>query len=376
MSGFGIRALKKVDDNDKKENLSQFYRYIVLGENTYGVLTFLKLHKKYPGEVKFITKNPFLKEDILHEWKCYLNSFRSTEVAEAFMSLNPRFEIFPKQTSVKFYKDTKFHNFGGRAKPHEIRAEELFFTQPAYYRHLEVAFNEFDFEHIDELLKEHQLHKIISSIEVTEPTDLVEKSHFMLETGEQEYFSCEKLFFCESPKKFYQLVSNKEKLSDTVQAFCAGLKQEQAISVHFLANKEIAPEECVGTVFLPQSMTHDWGSFILDIHDYNPENQKQEFQALAFISEDDLQEEDLAKKIKLMKRVIERVFPQLSKADLDQSITFSDEYRISGINDTHSKALECEAVKFYGHGAALSHPNADKFHYMARGLYAILSSEL
>ena len=46
MSGFGIRALKKVDDNDKKENLSQFYRYIVLGENTYGVLTFLKLHKK------------------------------------------------------------------------------------------------------------------------------------------------------------------------------------------------------------------------------------------------------------------------------------------------------------------------------------------
>ena len=126
MSGFGLRAFKKKATVKKFDN-NKFYKHIVYGENTFGILTFLKLHKKYPGEVKLITQNSFLKGDMLKEWNCSLNSVRSEEVAQGLMSLDPRFEVFKNTDDVVFYKDTKFHKFGGRAKPHDLKSGELFY---------------------------------------------------------------------------------------------------------------------------------------------------------------------------------------------------------------------------------------------------------
>lgn len=374
MSGFGIRALKKVNEEDSNLKKSSFVKYIVYGENTYGILTFLKLFKKYPGEVKLITRNPFLKEDLINEWNCTLNSVRSEEVANAFTALNPRFEVFKTNSDVLFYKDTKFHKFGGRAKPHELKEAELFFTQSPYNIQMKAIFNEGEFENLDEVLKNNQLHKIISEIEICEPTDLVEKVNFKIQTGEFESFGCEKLFFCESPKKFLNLVTNKKELNDDIYSFAAGISNDQAISVHFKCDREITKE--TGTIILPQSMTHEWGSFILDFQAFDQSTNTQEFKALTFIGEDDLQEEDLAKKIKLMRRVVERVLPELAKANVDQNIRFNDEYRVTGTNDTQYESLKNKDVRFLGHGAAINHEFSGKFQYLSRGIYAILNEEV
>ncbi len=374
MSGFGIRALKKVNDEESTLKKSSYVKHIVYGENTFGVLTFLKLHRKYPGEVKLITRNPFFKEELLNEWNCTLNSIRSEEVAEAFMNLNPRFEVFKTSKEVLFYKDTKFHKFGGRAKPHELKEEEIFFTQSPYHIQLQAMFEGDEFEKLDEILKENQIHKIVSDIEISKPTDLVEVTNFKIQTGEFESFGCEKLYFCESPKKFLSLVGNKKELNDEVYSFAAGINNDQAISVYFKADREISKEN--GTIILPQSMTHEWGSFILDFEDFDQAENSQEFKALTFIGDEDLQEEDLAKKIKLMRRVIERVLPELGKANVDQSIRFNDEYRITGTNDTQFEKLKEQNVRFLGHGAAINHETSDKFQYFSRGVYAIMSEVL
>lgn len=371
MSGFGLRALKKEIKENETTLSHKFYKYIVCGENTFGALTFLKLSKKFPGEVKFITKNPFFKEDMIKEWECTLNSIRSNEVADALISLNPRFEIMKNEKDVLFYKDTKFHKFGGRAKPHELKEGESFFTNSPCAIQMQAMFDPEEFETFDDLVKEDQLHKIISKIEICKPTDLVEKVNFKIQTGESESLTCEKLYFCESPKKFLNLVSNKEDLNDIVYSFAAGITNDQAIAVNFKCNREISKE--VGTIILPQSLTHEWGSFILDFEEFDPATNMQSFKALTFIGEDDLQEEDLAKKIRLMKRVIERVFPELSKADVEQSIRFSDEYRVSGTNDTQYDGLQDQNVRFLGQGSAIKHETSDKFQYMSRGIYAILS---
>ncbi len=373
MSGFGLRALKKVKEEEVILSKNQFYKYIVYGANTYAVLTFLKLNKKHPGEVKLIAKDPFYKAELLNEWNCTLNSIRSEEVAEAIMSLNPRFEVLPQQKNVLFYKDTKFHKFGGRAKPHELKEEEKFFTNTPYQFKVQAMFDEEDFENLDEILKEHQLNKIVSEIEICTPTDLVEKVNFEVHTGERESFSCEKLYFCESPKKFLNLVHNKKDLNDDVYSFAAAISAEQAISIYFDCDRKITDE--VGTVVLPQSMTHEWGSFILDFEAYDPATNTQSFRALTFVGEDDLQEDDLAKKIKLMKRVIERVFPELAKSNAEQSIRFNDEYRISGTNDGQFEALKNQDVRFIGQASPIKHDASDKFHYMSRGIYAIMAVE-
>lgn len=371
MSGFGIRAFKKQTEEEHKNEKDHFIKYVVYGENTFGVLTFLRLNRKFPGEVKLICNNPFFKEEMLKEWNCSINSVRSEEVAQALMSLTSKFEIFPSNQNVVFYKDTKFHKFGGRAKPHELKPEEMFFTKPSYEINLPGIFETEDYENLDTLLKEHQLHKILSEIEVATPSDLVEKTNFILHTGDNEKIRCEQLYFCESPKSFLSLVSNKDMLNDSVQAYAAGIRGYQAIGIHVKAQGQIS--EQTGTFVLPQSMTHEWGSFILEIKEYDPELNLQEMSCLSFIAEDDLQEEDLAKKIKLLKRVVERVFPELAKTSYSQDIKFFENYLQTGTDDTQYEDLKDQAVRFLGQSAAINHPDAEKFSYLSRGIYAIMS---
>ena len=315
----------------------------------------------------------YLKADLIKEWDCTINSVRSEEVAKAFMNLTPRFEVFKTQSNVQFYKDTKFHKFTGRAKPHELGQGEDFFTEASYNIQLNAVFSAEEFESLDEVLNKNQIQRIISNILISEPGDLVEKENFVLETGESESFSCEKLYFCESPKKFLGLVSDKKRMSDEVYSFAAGISNDQGISVHFNCDREITKES--GTIILPQSMTHEWGSFILDFKPFDPATGTQEFTGLTFIGEQDVQEEDLAKKIKLMRRVIARVLPELGKAKVEQSIRFSDEYRISGTKDSHFDDLQNQNIHFIGHGAAIKHEAAEKFQYLSRGIYSVLSAD-
>jgi hypothetical protein len=373
MSGFGIRAFKKIQIEKHNEKKS-YVKHIVFGENSFAVLTFLKLNKKYPGEVKLITKNPFYKEELLKEWSCSLSSVRSESVAQGLLALNPRLEIFQNHTEVIFYKDAKFHKFGGRAKPHELKDGEAFFTKAPYQINLAGLFEESDLENLEEILKENQLNRILKEIKICTPEDLVEVANFKLYTGESESIHCEKLYFCESPKTFYSLINDKNTIPDSLQAFIAPITNQQGICVNYICDKKVYEKE--GTVILPQSVTHEWGSFMLDFTKFDPEKNIQEFRALTFIGDDELQEDDLAKKIKLMNRVIERVLPEFGNAKVEQSIKYSSEYRISGINDDAFDSIRNENVKFLGQASPLNIKDSNEYQYSSRAITAIISSEL
>ena len=130
MSGFGLRALKKKSTESENTNKRHFIKHLVYGENFEAVLTFLKLNAAHPGEVRLLTRNPFYKEEIWQQLNCTLNAIRSEAVANELVGLNPRLEVLKSENEVRFYKDTKFQKFGGRAKPHEIKKAEKFFTKP------------------------------------------------------------------------------------------------------------------------------------------------------------------------------------------------------------------------------------------------------
>lgn len=368
MSGFGIRALKKIKEEDTAKGRRLYYKYIVLGENVASILTFYQLHKKFPGEVRLITKNPYLMDDFYTELDCTLGSIRSTEVASKLTEFNSHLEIFTENRDVYFYKDAKFHKFGGRARAHDLSELESFFQNDSYHLKLDPLLDNKEVEELDELLKEFQINKIIEKIEVVEPKDLVEVSHFKLQTGEHESFECEKLFYTHSPKAFFSKVINKDDLSDSLGAFCAGVESHPAISVSFTSNKKV---DNAGTYIIPQSLTHDWGSFVCDFDRFDEELQSQAFRVLTYIGENDLQEEELAKKIKLMRRVLERVFPEILKADCTQSIRYSTEYGITGINDALNDDLLSENVIFIGHGASIEKTEKEDIHYLSRTITSL-----
>ena len=369
MSGFGIRALKKKSEEESQTGERHFIKHLVFGENVEAILTFLKLEKLHPEEVKLITTNPFYKNEILQQLDCTLNGIRSEAVANELSELNPELNVVKEEESVLFYKDTKFQKFGGRAKPHEIRSSEKFFMSPYYHFNQKALFADIDLETLDEKLKKYELNKIIESIEVKKPQDLVEKVNFTLISGEKEIFDCENLYFCESPKSFYKMVENKDELDDSFGEFTAGLENHGAITVYLECDREIYDFE--GTMFIPQSMTHEWGSFVVDFGVYNKEKSQQTMKVLSFLSEDDLQEEDLVKKIKLLKRVIERVFPEFSKAEYTQSIRYSNQYAIEGVNDDYFEKLSEMPVKFIGAGAPIKGENTSEFQYLPRTLKSI-----
>ncbi len=372
MSGFDLRSLKKTHNQEDHIETTKYCKHIVYGENIYGVLTFLKLNEKYPGEVKLITNNSYLKEDFENELKTSLNSIRSQAVADELNGLNASLEITPSQTKVKFYKDTKFQPFGGRAKPHDIKSNEEFFIAPYFNFNSNAILKAEQRENFDQLMSENQTHKLIKSIEMIENTDLADQTNFKVHTGDYENFTCENLYFCESPKKFFNLVSNKDSLPESVQKFCVTIENHSAIAVHFKAKAEVYPES--GSLIIPQSMTHEWGSFLLDIEPFNPTNSTQELTAVTFLSEDDVQEEDLAKKIKLMRRVIERVLPEFTEENVDQMIRFSDEFDITGVDDTLFSDLQSEHVKFCGHASPIDKGDSNDFKYFSRAYYAIMKS--
>lgn len=369
MSGFGLRALKKksVDaiDSEKRE----FVKHLVYGENYEAVLTFFKLHQAHPGEVKLITKNPFYKEEIWQQLNCTLNAIRSETVANDLLGLNPRLEVLKSENEVRFYKDTKFQKFGGRAKPHEIKKAEKFFTKPYYQFQTEALFQGVDLDNLDNILKEFELNKIIERIEVREPSDLVEKVNFSLHSGENEIFDCENLYYCESPKSFFKSISNKNKLDDVIGEYTASLRNHGAITVHFDCDRLIY--DFKGTMLIPQSMTHEWGSFVIDFGAFDPVESKQEFKVLSFLNDGDLQEEDLVKKIKLLKRVIERVFPEFGSAKYIQSIRYSAEYAIEGVKDEYFEKLSDLPVKFIGPGAPIKSEVGSEYKYLPRTLKSI-----
>ncbi len=377
MSGFGLRAFKKLKEDTRKEDKRQYIPHIVCGDSDFAVLTYLKLMQKHgEDKVKLVCKDPIDKQDLINNWKCSLHYLRDEAVANKLIEINPRLEVISSQSNVVFYKDGKFHEMDGRAKPYEFMEDEDYFQSPYYFMKKEALFSTEDWNNLDEILRKAQINKYISSIDKIVNQDLVEKTNFRLSTGEHENLECEYLYWCESPKSFYKLFVDKNKLSDATAGYCSSLEEKVGLTVHFEVEKEIYDSH--GTVLLPQSATHEWGYFILDFDKYDPEHEKQVFKSMMFIDLDEVNEEELAKKIKLMKRVMGRVFPDFEKVKYTEHIHYNESELIKNFKDDlyHQDNEEQEYLKFVGIGAPLKEDDSEKFQYESRAIISYHNLEI
>jgi len=373
--GFGIRALKKKQEDHNQQVTKQYFEHIVYGDNSYAVLTYLNLCNKFGSEkVRLVCGNVIGQDSILSEWRCSINTLRSETVAKTLTDKMAQLEIFASNTPVTFYKDTKFHKFGGRAKPHVLMEDEDFFLNPFININLQNLFTEDVWNSLDEKLKDGQLNKYIAEIELTDPTDLIEKTNFRIITGEFESLNCENLYWCANPKKLYNLISNKDKCDDSLAKYCSQLQARTSLVINFVCDREIYESE--GTVFLPQSVTHDWGHFVADFKPFDPADKTQDFSMLMFVGDDDVTEEAIAKKIKLMKRVAERILPDFSKCNYTEHIHYDENMFITNTDDSLKESLETTHpnLKLIGQGAPIEAEDSESFRYAPRAVYSYLNS--
>jgi len=334
---FGLlKHFKKNKDEAQLQTKETHQKYLVLGSDLGGVLKLLDLKREHPTEtIKLVSNRLITKQMLLETYEFGLSSLRSPEKVESLYRKYHGASILPQKMEPTFYKDGKFHDFGGRAKPMELLNGEMIFTQKAYRFKLASFFRADDWENLDQILSESLDIRHLESIEKTTPQDLVDIKEWRLHFKDFTSMSAQYLFVAMTPKKFIQYVHHKETLTSHLVDLCTSVNLQGGISVTWVMNGEVSSEE--KTIFLPQSMTHEWGHFLVEFEPYKYETKTQLVHALILIHEEEPQAEDLASKIKLLKRVIDRVFPKFEEKIAKEYIRFDDEMFI---NDMKEEAKE------------------------------------
>jgi hypothetical protein len=148
-------------------------------------------------------------------------------------------KILPQSKEASFYKDGKFHDFGGRAKSMDIREGEEFFIQKGYKINLQSLFGPEEWENLDDILKNHSEIRIFESIQKTTPQDLVDKKEWSFTFKDFSTLTAENIYVSMSPKKFLGFIHNKESFSPELIDFCTSVNVHSGISVTWKLDKEI-----------------------------------------------------------------------------------------------------------------------------------------
>jgi hypothetical protein len=366
---FGL--LKHFKDRKKgqeTQNQISFVKHLIIGQDLGSVLKLVELVKKYPAEsIKLLTNRPINKQNLIENYQLGVSKLRSEKAVTEIYRKHFNAKLFPLVKPTLFYKDGKFHEFGGRAKSMELQRGEDFFIQKGYRLELASFFEENDWNQLDEIINKHIDIRILEGIEKTSPQDLVEKTEWSISFKDYHIMNCENLYVSLSPKKVLNLLKNKEKFSADIIDLGSSVQSQAAISVTWILNKEIYPEE--RTLFIPQSMTHEWGHFIFEFEVYDHQSKTQVCHGLFLINEEEPQSEDLAAKIKLMKRVFDRVFSDFEKHIQEEFIRFDEEMFISGIKDKSMEQISFDypTLQFLGQSAPMNSEFSDE-KFLARVL--------
>lgn len=366
---FGLlKHFKESRKGNHEAIISRHTKHVILGHDLGAVLKLVELKKSHPEDaVKIITDRPLTKQILLETYQYGVSFLRSPEAVEAIYRKHFNAKILPETREPAFYKDGKFHEFGSRAKPMDLLQGEEFFTHKGYRAELASFFDETTWENLDQMISDALDRRHFDTIEKTTPNDLVEKQEWTLTFKDFSRLTCENLYVSLSPKKFLNYLTNKESLSAELIDVCSASSARGAISVTWILNKELHKE--AQTLLIPQSMTHEWGHFITEFEAFDHRLNQGLCHVLFLIHEEEPQSEDLATKIKLMKRVLDRVFPDMEKHITKEYIRFDEEMLIADIKDQAAEQLSFDypTLKFLGQASPMA-SSLSQEKYLARTL--------
>jgi hypothetical protein len=364
---FGL--LKHFKDHKKNhldQNQTVFKSNVVMGNDLGSILKLIELRKvASPETIAFITSRPMNKQLLLENYQFGVSHMRSQEAVTEIFKSHFDAKIISQKNETQFYKDGKFHDFGSRAKSMELLAGEDFFLNKGHRLEISSLFTPEDWENLDAIISEHIDVRLIEGIEKTEVSDLVEKAEWLLTFKDFKRMSCENLFVSLSPKRFLSYLKNKESIMPDVIDFCSSTTIQGALSISWVLSKEVHNDQ--RTILVPQSMTHEWGHFIIEFEDFDYQSKTQMCHGLVLIREEEPQPEDLAGKIKLMKRVLDRVFPHFEDSIDKEYIRFDEEMFISDVKDNLQEQIgfDYPTLKFLGQMAPMK-PQFSSEKFMAR----------
>lgn len=368
---FGLRQLKKTTESESQKI---FHRHLVVGNDYFAVQTYLKLVEKFgKSEVGFLGLLPERMEDLLPHGP---TRFRGKEAGELLAKLYPEHSLKLVDMPALFYKDSQYKEFGGRAKSEKLLLGEEFYLEPRL-NNSQTLMPLPSKEAYDEIKKDsHQTH--LKSLSSCEPTELIENSHWAFLGLNGNSYECEKAYYAGSPSQLFELREDKKVLSSEMVQFCESTQTYSELCLSFVFKKPIADE--ANTVFIPLSYTHDWGHFVGEFS--KDEEIGQKFEAIHFLDKNENTEEDISRKIRLLKRSLEKIYPLFSKELSEEFVLLKEKSPCLKIDDNafYSKAHEWNNFTIVGLEAPLEDlmPDRGSFEYSGvelgaeiRGLLAL-----
>jgi hypothetical protein len=175
-----------------------------------------------------------------------------------------------------------------------------------------------------------------------------EEKKWIIEFFNGEVFKVDSLIWGLPPWKLLKLIRKKSTFDNKFIEYCEGTKGPFSLSIKFHLTKMVSKNK--ETLFIPLSLTHDWGHFIGEFYSYSNEFFL-EFQN--FFDPEEINEEGLSKRIKILKRSLDKIYPQFSSCIQREFISVNENTTQSFFSNNDSLESLKEGLFFVGEDAPL-----------------------
>lgn len=321
---FGIKSFKK-NKQDLAAAEKKHISHVILGQDISAILKLVQLKNSFgPEHLRLITPRFLTKEVLIDQYKCSPSTLRSNEQTLKVLERYPHAQSMKYETESLFYKDGSWHKFNSRAKPMELLKYEDYFLPARQEISLESLFTPEDWNQLDETLKAYQSVRVLEKLEKQTPTDLANQDEWWMLFHDLGEVTATHLYTSLAARELLKRSGQGQGLPTEMGAWLSSVEKKAAIAIRFECSKEIHSE--VQTLFVPQSMTHEWGHFIVDVHHYDEQTKTYPMTALILLQDEEPTSEIMADKIKLLKRVFERVFSGFQQTIQNEYILVNEDY--------------------------------------------------
>ncbi len=323
MSFGDIRALKK---EESTELTPKFIRHLIVGEDVHSIALYKTLVEKYgENEVQLLCQKELSPLEVLPKGP---SSLRGEANIEAFRKLYPEVELTLVEKEAEYFKEQEFRKFSGRGKPEKLLWGEEFYKEQRADLDLSQVYPFLNDEEFFKKLNETKWDNTLVNLNQVEPTELIENTNWTISTTIGEMLQSEHLYWGLGPEAFLSAYENKNKLSDEFIQFCESTQAPASLYIKYVFDEPITEKE--ETLFVPLSYTHEWGHFI---GEFGSENGKQFIEFILYVDINQQNEEDISRKIRLLKRHIEKIFKKAKKISCTEFITLEKQTSCPEIDD-------------------------------------------
>lgn len=365
---FGIKALKRGDKDQAANNASRIHvSTVICGYDLAAVLKLVELKRTHsPENLRLITPRFITRDYLVETYQNCVSTYRDNKTTLQIAQKYPDVRSTCVENESLFYKDGQWHKFGGRAKSMDLAPGEDYFLPSRQDFDIQGLFSETDWNELDETLKAYQNVRVLELLEKKNPQDLVNRDEWWMLFHDLGEVTCEDLWLSLPSRLVLKASKHGQTLPSEMAAYMAGVKSRAAISISWKIEKEIYPEP--RTLFVPQSMTHEWGHFIVDVHSWDAKRNCHPVDVLILLQDEEPTSELMADKIKLAKRVLDRVFPEFEKTQNKEYIHASEDY-FEIADESLGESLEVAVPKLHLLGAYAYGPS--NLQFLARALLSI-----